>query len=144
MIILADDASPQVTVVKIVLATVLVALAVYQTLLILVVYGKVPVPFLARRVAARTHRFIGSTAALLALLVGVLCLRSYEVGDALEHGGRVAVHVIAGSALLVVLAIKILVVRGGPRLGRLLPALGSVVLGLFVLTWATSALTFLD
>jgi Family of unknown function (DUF6529) len=138
--LLAEDYSPEVTIAKVVLATVIVVLAVYQALLMAVVYGKMPVPFLARRVASRTHRIVGDTAALLALIVAYFCVTGYEVGDALEDGGRTAVHVVAGSAVLVVLAGKVLVVRrGGPRAGRFLPLLGISVLGLFVLTWATSA-----
>jgi hypothetical protein len=138
--LMADDYSPEVAFAKVVLATVIVVLAVYQALLMAVVYGKVPVPFLARRVASRTHRIVGDTAALLALFVAYFCVSGYEVGDALEDGGRSAAHVLAGSAVLVVLAVKIFVVRrGGPRAGRFLPFLGVSVLGLFLLTWATSA-----
>jgi hypothetical protein len=138
--LLADDYSPEVAFAKVVLASVVVVLAGYQALLMAVVYGKLPVPFLARRVASRTHRIVGDTAALLALVVAYFCVTGYEVGDALEDGGRSAVHVVAGSAVLVVLGVKILVVRrGGRRANRFLPVLGVSVLGLFVLTWASSA-----
>jgi hypothetical protein len=138
--LLADDYSPEVAFAKVVLASVVVVLAGYQALLMAVVYGKLPLPFLSRRVASRTHRIVGDTAALLALLVAYFCVTGNEVGDALEDGGRPAVHVVTGSAVLVVLGVKILVVRrGGRRAGRFLPVLGVSVLGLFVLTWASSA-----
>ena len=49
-----------------------------------------------------------------------------------------------GSALLAVLAFKILVVRRGGALGRLLPALGTTVFALLVVTWSTSAATIIS
>lgn len=141
MVLLADDdASPAVAMVKVVLATVLVAIAVYQTGLAAVVYGRLRPRHLARRVAARAHRLVGTTAAALAAVVGTLCLSAYDVGDAIEHGGRSAVHAIAGIAVLSLLLVKIVVVHLGRRAGRALPALGLGVVGLLVLTWATSAL----
>jgi hypothetical protein len=143
MLPLADDVAPQVTLFKVLVSTVVVSLAVYQTLLMAVVYGRLPVPFLARRVATRTHRLVGDVAALLALLVAAVCVTGYEAADALEEGGRPALHVVAGSAVLVVLAVKVVVVRRSRRAGRFLPLLGLSVLGLFLLTWVTSALPVL-
>jgi hypothetical protein len=69
-----------------------------------------------------------------------VCVTTYDVHDAFEEGGRTTAHVVAGSAVLAVLAVKILVVRRSRPAGRLLPVLGLLVLGLFLLTWATSAL----
>lgn len=142
--IVADDASVQVSAVKVLLATVVVVLAVYQTGLALVIYGRVRPRVPARRVAARAHRLIGAATLVLAFAVGATCLAAYDVGDALEDGGRGAVHVVAGSAALFLLAVKVLVVRGSHRVGRALPALGTAVLVLLVVTWASSAWEYLS
>ena len=123
--------------VKIVLASIVAALAVYQLALIAVGYGKVRLPFLAARPAALSHRAVGDALVVLAVLVALMCLSAYGF----EEGG---VHAVAGVAVLAVLAVKIGVVRwGGARAGRLLPVLGLTVFALFMLTWATSAGDFL-
>jgi hypothetical protein len=49
----------------------------------------------------------------------------------------------SGSALLIVLALKVSVVRRGFGLGRFLPLLGTSVFVLLCVTWATSAGRFL-
>jgi hypothetical protein len=123
--------------VKIVLASILAALAIYQLVLIAVGYGKVRPPFLAARPAALTHRAIGDAIVLLAFLVGLMCVSVYGF----DEGG---VHAFAGAAVLVTLAVKVAVVRrGGAALGRFLPVFGLTVFVLFMLTWATSAGDFL-
>jgi uncharacterized membrane protein YdfJ with MMPL/SSD domain len=48
-------------------------------------------------------------------------------------------HVVAGAALAVVLALKFAVIRWWHGLGRLLPYLGITVFVLLALTWLTSA-----
>ena len=124
--------------VKIVLASVIAALAIYQLALIAVGYGKLRPSFLAARPAALSHRAIGDAIVLLAFLVGLMCLSVYGFDD---EGG---IHAIAGVAVLAALAVKVGVVRwGGQRLGRVLPVIGLTVFALFMLTWATSAGDFL-
>ena len=120
--------------VKIVLASVVVALAFYQVLLIAIAYGRLSLPFLAPAPASAAHRSIGDTAAVLALVIGIACLSVYgiELGDD-------ALHSVAGLLLLAVLTLKILVVRRLHGLSRLLPGLGISVLALFVVAWLTSA-----
>jgi Family of unknown function (DUF6529) len=123
--------------VKILLASVIAALAVYQLALIAVGYGKVRLPFLAARPAALTHRAIGDGLVVLTVLVALMCLSVYGF----DEGG---VHAIAGVAVLCVLAIKVAVVRwGGLTLGRLLPLLGLTVFALLTIAWATTAGDFL-
>jgi hypothetical protein len=123
--------------VKIVLASILAALAIYQLMLIAVGYGKIRPPFLAARPAALSHRAIGDTIVLLAFLVGLMCFSVYGF----DEGGA---HTVAGVAVLVALAVKVGVVRwGGAALGRMLPAFGLTVFALFMLAWATSAGDFL-
>jgi uncharacterized membrane protein len=135
----------QVTTVKVVLTSVLVVLAVYQLCLAAVFYRKVKIPILAGRVAAMTHRSSGDAICIVVVLIGLMCVSGYEIGDALEHrGARVAAHVAVSTLLVLVLAGKVMVVRfGGKRASRMLPYLGSSVLLLLVGSWATSSLFFL-
>ena len=68
-----------------------------------------------------------------------MCVSEYGFeGD--DHGeGNATIHVITGSALVLVLALKVVVVRWWHGLGRLLPLLGTAVLILLGVTWLTSA-----
>lgn len=125
-----------VTEVKVVLASVVAALAVYQVCLMAVGYGRVRLRFLGAGPASTAHRAIGDAIVVVTVLVAAMCLSYFEWGEAGAHG-------IAGAALLAALALKVLVVRRGGRLQRLLPAIGIGVLVLFALTWATSAGDFL-
>ena len=126
------------TEVKVILASVVAALAIYQVLLIAVGYGKVRLPFLAAGAASGAHRASGDAIAAITVVIAFMCIAVF--GFDLEY----AAHVIAACALLGVLAFKIAVVRRGGSLGRFLPALGLTVLVLFVITWATSAGDFLS
>lgn len=123
--------------VKVVLATILAALAVYQVLLMAVGYGKLRPPFLGPAPAAGAHRAIGHAIVIIALLTSAACLSYFEIED--DNLG----HVLAGSALLIVLSLKTAVVRRWLPGDRLLPWLGSLVFILFLLTWATSAVRYL-
>jgi Family of unknown function (DUF6529) len=64
-----------VTEVKVLLASVALALAGYQLFLIAVGYGKLRLPFLSPRPAARTHRAAGDSIVVVLLVVGAMCLR---------------------------------------------------------------------
>ena len=125
-----------VTEVKVVLATVVLALAVYQLVLAAVAYGWLRLPFLEAGTASWTHRASGDAIVVLTILVATACLSYYGF----EEGGA---HAVFGTILLGVLALKIFAVRVGGRLSRLLPLLGVSVLALFGLTWLTSAGDFL-
>jgi hypothetical protein len=134
--------------VKIVLTSVVVALAFYQVALMIVGYGKIRLPFLRARVASTAHRTIGDVIAPITALVGVMCLGYFGVSDGIDHArdGQEAVvtlHVIAGFGLAGALAFKIVVVRWWHSLSPLLPYLGTSVLLLFGVTWATSAGVYL-
>lgn len=134
---LIDDVTRgNVTEVKVVLASVILALALYQLLLAAVAYGWVRLPFLESETASWTHRASGDAIVILAILVATACLSYYGF----EDGGA---HAVFGCALLVLLAIKILVVRAGGRVSRLLPIVGASIFLLFGLTWLTSAGDFL-
>jgi hypothetical protein len=119
--------------VKVLLASIAMALAVYQLVLIAVGYGKLRPRFLRAGAAAAAHRAAGDAIALLMLITGVMCLSVYGIED--EAG----IHMVAGSVLLAVLALKVAVVRRDFGLGRYLPVLGLSVFMLLAVTWASSA-----
>jgi hypothetical protein len=134
--LIEDLTRGNVTEVKVVLASAIVALAVYQLLLAAVAYGWLRLPFLAAGTASWTHRASGDAIVVLTVVVAAMCVGYYGF----EDGGA---HAVAACVLLGVLATKVLVVRVGGRLGRLLPLLGVSLLGLFTVTWLTSAGDFL-
>lgn len=125
------------TEVKVLLASVVLALAVYQLVLIAIGYGRLRPPFLQARPAARAHRAIGDMLAALIVAVALMCLAVYGWDD---DGGA---HAVLGAVLVGVLVCKIAIVRRGGRLGRLLPLLGATVFALLALTWIASAGDFL-
>ncbi|MDP9135994.1 MAG: DUF6529 family protein [Actinomycetota bacterium] len=137
--LIEDVTRGNVTEVKVVLATVVMALAVYQLLLAAVGYGWLRLPFLSAAPALWTHRASGDTIVLLTVAVAAMCVGYYgfDFGD---DGGT---HAIVAVALLGALATKVLVVRVGGRLRRLLPLLGVSLLVLLGVTWLTSAGNFL-
>jgi hypothetical protein len=133
----ADITHGNVTEVKVVLASVVMALACYQLVLIAVGYGKVRLTFLGSRPASLAHRAVGDAIVVMVVVVALMCLSYFGFGE------DRSLHVIAATALLVVLALKIAVGRWWHGLGRLLPFLGVSVFGLLAVTWLTSAGDFL-
>jgi hypothetical protein len=134
---LIDDLTRgNVTEVKVVLATLVLALAVYQVLLAAIVYGRLHPSFLSGAIASWMHRASGDTILVLTLVVATMCVSFYGF----EDGG---VHAVAACALLAVLAAKVVAVRFGGRLGRLLPLLGISLFASFAVVWLTSAGDFL-
>jgi hypothetical protein len=133
----ADITRGNVTEVKVMLASVVMALACYQLVLIAVGYGKVRLTFLGSRPASLAHRAVGDAIVVMVVVVALMCLSYFGFGE------DRSLHVIAATALLVVLVLKIAVVRWWHGLGRLLPFLGVSVFGLLAVTWLTSAGDFL-
>lgn len=134
--LIEDLTRGNVTEVKVMLATVVVALAVYQLVLAAVSYGKVRPRFLESGPATWTHRATGDTILVLAVLVAMACIGFYGW----EEGGA---HAIFGCLVLAALALKVLAVRIGGSSSPLLPWIGIALFGLFVATWWTSAGDFL-
>jgi small-conductance mechanosensitive channel len=126
------------TEVKVILASVAFALALYQLVLVSVVYGKLRPPFLEPRPAALAHRAVGDTIVVVLVVVALMCVGYFGLED------DATLHVVAAIALLSVLALKIVVVRRWHAMGRFLPALGISVWLLLGLTWLTSAGDFLS
>lgn len=137
-----------VTAVKIVLTSVMLALAVYQALLMAVGYGKVRAPFLTSDGASVAHRAVGDAIVVLVVVVGAFCLGNYGIEDSVGEGvpgpeSRAALHVAASFGLVSVLALKLIVLHRWRRAQRFLPLLGVGVLSLFFVTWLSSAGAFL-
>jgi Family of unknown function (DUF6529) len=122
--------------VKVVLAVVVGALAVYQVLLMTVGWGRVRLAFLSQGAASGAHRAIGDTIVFVTLFVALACISYFEWEEAGLHG-------VAGVALVAALAVKIAVVRWWTPLQRFLPYIGTAVFALFMLTVAASAGEFL-
>ena len=122
------------TEVKVVLASVATALALYQVVLAAIGYRKLRV--IEAEPAFMTHRASGDTIAVLLIVVAIMCLSYFELEDS-------AFHAVTGFLLLVVLAVKVVVIRWWHAAGRFLPALGITVFVLLVATWASTAGAFL-
>lgn len=134
--------------VKTVLASVVMALALYQVALMAVGYGKVRVPFLKPKAASMTHRAVGDAAVAVGVFVAFLCYSYFGVDDGIEHARgeettRATIHVVAGSLFVVAVVAKVAVVRGLRRFDRLLPTLGLTMFTLFAIAWLTSAGNYL-
>ena len=127
-----------VTEVKIILASIVAALALYQVALITVGYKKLALPFLTPGSASRTHRAIGDGILVLTVLVALMCISYFEIED--EN----VTHSIFGGLLLLALALKVAVVRKWIPANRALPPLGITVGLLFIATWLSSAAPYLD
>jgi hypothetical protein len=134
--------------VKTVLASVVAVLSAYQVFLMAVGYGKVNLPFLKSKAASFAHRATGDMVLVITLLVAFMCLMYFEVGDGIEYARdgeqtRATIHVVAGSLLVAMIVLKVIVVRWWHRMSRFLPILGITVFGLFMVTWFTSAGNYL-
>ena len=146
--VIYDVTGGHITEVKIVLTSVVTALAFYQVFLMAVGYGKLRLPFLTGRAASFTHRATGDMIVTVTLFVGIMCLGYFGIEDGLEHArpGQtdvVSLHVVFSFLLVGALTVKIIVLRWWHRMGRYLPLLGLSVFALFVLTWLTSAGVYL-
>jgi hypothetical protein len=120
--------------VKAVLASVVLALAVYQLLLAAIGYRKLPL--INAKAAFFTHRASGDAIALLIVVVALMCLAVFGFED------DYALHIAAAIGALCVLAIKIFVVRSGKG-GQFLPYLGTLLFLLLAVTWFTVVPDFL-
>ena len=120
--------------VKTVLASVVLALAVYQLLLAAIGYRKLPVG--KPGPAFFTHRASGDMLAVLIVTVAVMCLSVFG------FEGDYLLHMVAAIGSLVVLGVKIAVVRSGKG-GQFLPYLGTLLFLLLAVTWFTVAPDFL-
>lgn len=134
--LIEDLTRGNVTEVKVVLASVVLVLAGYQLLLAGAAYERVRLPFLSSHAASWAHRASGDAIVVLVTVVATMCIAFYGF----EEGGA---HSVAGTAVLVLVAAKVLAVRVGGRAGRLLPLLGVSLAAALAIAWLTSAGDFL-
>jgi hypothetical protein len=128
-----DMARGNVTEVKVVLASVVAALAFYQVFLMSVGWGKVKLPFLKAGPASFAHRAVGDVIAVIMLVVAFMCVGYFGFDD---DG---AFHAVTGALSIGVLAVKVVVIRWWHSMSRFLPFLGLTVFALFIVTWISSA-----
>jgi hypothetical protein len=83
--LIEDLTRGNVTEVKVVLASVVLGLAVYQLLLAAVAYGWLRVPFLERGLASWTHRASGDTILVLTVVIAIMCIGYSGFEDAGAH-----------------------------------------------------------
>ena len=121
--------------VKTVLASVVLALAVYQLILAAIGYGKLP-PLIKPGPAFLTHRASGDAIVVLLVLVALACLAVFGLED------DYVLHGAAGIGAVAVVAVKICVVRTGIG-SRTLPYLGVTLFLLLAVTWFTVTPDFL-
>jgi hypothetical protein len=121
-----------VTEVKVVLASVVAALAVYQVTLMAVGYGRLRLSFLEPRPASAAHRAIGDTIVVVTCVVALMCVSYFGFEDS-------SLHVVVAIALLSLLTLKVIVVRWWHAMSRFLPAIGMTVFALFMAVWLTAA-----
>lgn len=121
--------------VKVVLASVALALAVYQLGVIAVGYGAIRLPFLAPGVAFRAHRAVGDVILVLVVVVSVMCLARFGVEGERDLG---TLHAVSAVTFMAALAAKVVLIRTH-RGSRFLPFLGTGVFMLLGATWITSA-----
>jgi hypothetical protein len=126
-----------VTEVKVVLTSVVFALAAYQLVLIAVGYGKLRPRFLGAGPAAKAHRASGDAIVVLIVVTALMCASYFGLED------DAAFHAVTGAALIAVLALKIVVIRWWHAAGRFLPALGLTAFVLLAATWLSTAGSFL-
>jgi hypothetical protein len=124
---------------KVWLATAAVALALFQGVTALRMYGK-----LGRSTGPRwirtAHRLSGTGAFLLTIPVAYHCL--WALGFQYRSGTRVLLHGIFGCFFFGALAAKVLLVRTRRKPAWALPLAGGTVFVVLVLVWGTSALWF--
>ena len=120
--------------VKVVLTSVILALASYQLILAAIGYRKLPVADAPS--AFFTHRASGDAIVVLFVLVALACVGVFGFED------DYALHGWAGLAAAVVVAVKVGVVRTGVG-SRALPYLGVTLFALLAVTWLTVTPGFL-
>jgi Family of unknown function (DUF6529) len=127
------------TAVKVVLASIVAALAAYQVFLMAIGYGKIRPPFLGSKAASFAHRAIGDATVAVTLTITAMCIGYFGFEDASGEDTRATLHITFALLLLAAISLKIIVVRWWHSAGRFLPAFGITIFVLFVMTWLTSA-----
>jgi len=137
---ITDLGFPSLMAMKSWLATIAVALAMFQLVSAMRMYGRLRVPRTMPRWLPAAHRWSGTVAFLVSLPVAYHCL--WSLGLATDRGARPLVHGLLGCAFYGAVTTKLLALRT-PRLPRwAIPVVGATLVTFLVGVWLTSALWF--
>ncbi len=124
---------------KVILATMVLAVAVVQVASMAMVYGWIPVPDRLKDPLAVFHRWEGRTVVFIAVVIAVLCILDPGPQSAPDRQLR---HTVLGIAVLALIVAKVGVIHFVPKSGPILPALGVLVSLSFLGLWYTSSYAF--
>jgi hypothetical protein len=129
----------QAIMLKSLLATIVLGLAVVQVALALWIYQKLPLAGRAPKPVGLTHRIIGVALFAVSLPIAIHCVLAYGVE---LTSARVAIHAIAGCFFYGAFVAKVLLVQSRRLPGWALPVAGGILAVLVVVLWYTSALWY--
>jgi len=137
---IADLGFPSLLAMKSWLATIAVALAVFQLLSALRMYGRLRIPRTMPWWLPVAHRWSGTAAFVVSLPVAYHCL--WSLGLVSDRGARPLLHGLLGCAFYGAMATKLLALRvkGLPRWA--IPVVGATLVTALTAVWLTSALWF--
>jgi Family of unknown function (DUF6529) len=136
-----DLGFPSLLAMKSWLATIAIALALFQLVSALRMYGRLRVPRTMPRWLPAAHRWSGTAAFLVSLPVAYHCL--WSLGFDPDPGGtRRFWHSVLGCLFYGTFATKVLVVRSHRMPGWALPVVGGLLFTVLVLIWLTSSFWF--
>jgi hypothetical protein len=137
---ITDLGFPSLLAMKSWLATIAVALALFQLVSALRMYGRLRVPRTMPRWLPGAHRWSGTIAFVVSLPVAYHCL--WSLGLATDRGARPLIHGLLGCAFYGAVTTKLLALRT-PRLPKwAIPVVGATLVTALVGVWLTSALWF--
>ncbi|MCW2918194.1 MAG: hypothetical protein JWN52_6262 [Actinomycetia bacterium] len=119
------------------LGTALLALALYQLILALWMYRRLPGAGAAPRPVPLAHRIGGAVLFVLSLPIAYHCVTAYGVQT---YSARVALHSLAGCFFYGAFAAKVLVVRSRHLPAWALPLAGGTLVTLIAILWSSAAL----
>ena len=123
------------------IATALLGLGLFQLLLALWIWGRLPGIGIAPRAVGRVHRLTGMLVFLVTLPVAVHCMQAYGVRTS---SVRATVHSLTGCFFYGAFVAKILVVRSRSLPGWALPVAGGLLVVAIAVIWYSSALWFFN
>ena len=124
---------------KVWVATIAFALALFQLASSLRIYGKMGHGRVPRWLRP-AHRLSGTLAFLLVIPVAYHCL--WALGFQPHQGVRVLAHGVAGCFFFGALTSKVLIVRSPRKPSWMLPVVGGALFAAFTVIWLSSALWF--
>jgi hypothetical protein len=119
------------------LGTAMLGLAVYQLILALWMYGRLPGVNAAPQAAHSAHRIGGILVLLVSLPIAYHCITAYGVQ---MTTARITLHSLAGCFFFGAFVAKVAIVRSRHLPGLALPLAGGTLITLIALLWYSAAL----